>query len=436
MAVTVSIGANQSIATVTAASTSGSGPWVITFTSTPSSDVAIGDIFVITDEVTFMSTYTYLLTAISGSNYTLKLVDDGGSGYGDQSPYGNYQVVNEETMEYEDASGIFKRCYTTIILFEAGLNDGDLYSSGDDIVGELHDDGDFTETNVIFNYNTNINSIKLTAYSADRHLGVIGASGKVVWKPTANNTLLTISVDDITISWIEIDFSGATNYVGISVTTAADDIYITNNILHSMPNQSFNLNPLKFQGHGYIMNNMIYNMVDAGDWALGINLYGSSKAIGVYNNTIYKITNTGADEAAGIRTADSDHLLKNNLVMTITGGVCYWNNGGVSSSSDYNLASDTTANSVFGSNSVNSVVLADTFEEYGTATATDFLRLKTGSAAIGVSEDLVTTPVGVNIDLNGFDRNSVAVDWDAGCFQFTTAAAAAAAHPAFLLFLD
>ena len=436
MAVTVSIGANQSIATVTPASTSGSGPWVITFTSTPSSDVAVGDIFVIADEVTFMSTYTYLLTAISGSNYTLKLVDDGGSGMGDMSPYGNFQVANEETMEYEDASGIFKRCYTTIILFEAGLNDGDLYSSGDDIVGELHDDGDFTETNVIFNYNTNINSIKLTAYSADRHLGVIGAAGKVIWKPTANNELINLNVDNITVSWIEFDFTNFTNNIGIDVATAADDIYVTNNILHGMPNHANNLNPLRFQGHGYIMNNIIYNMVDAGDWSFGINLYNSSKAIGVYNNTIYKITNTGADEAAGIRTADSDHLLKNNLVMTITGGVCYWNNGGVSSSSDYNLASDTTANSVFGSNSVNSVVLADTFEEYGTATATDFLRLKTGSAAIGVSEDLVTTPVGVNIDLNGFDRNSVAVDWDAGCFQFTTAAAAAAAHPAFLLFLD
>jgi hypothetical protein len=123
--------------------------------------------------------------------------------------------------------------------------------------------------------------------------------------------------------------------------------------------------------------------------------------------------------------------------MTVTGGVCYWNNGGVSTSSDYNIGTDTTANSGFGSNSVNSAVLANTFEEYGTATATDFLRLKTGSAAIGVSADLVTTPTGVNIDLNGFDRNSVAVDWDAGCFQFTTAAAAGAAtSEAFLLFID
>jgi hypothetical protein len=427
--VTVSIGDNQSIGSSTPSSCADSGPWVVAFTSTPSTNVAIGDIQVYADSSSG-GNYYFLLTAISGSNYTLKYLTDD-SGMGSASPC---EMYNEFFGQQE---GEWRRCYETIILFEAGLNDSNLYTSGDDIVGELHDDADFTETNVVFNYNTNINSIKLTAYAADRHLGVIGASGKVVWKPTANNELINLSVDNITVSWIEFDFTNATNYMGIDVTTAADNIYVTNNILHSMPNQSFNLNPLRFQGHGYIMNNMIYNMVDAGDWAFGINLYGSSKAIGVYNNTIYKITNTGADEAAGIRTADSDHLLKNNLVMTVTGGVCYWNNGGVSSSSDYNLASDTTANSTFGSNSVDSAVLANTFEEYGTATATDFLRLKTGSAAIGVSEDLVTTPTGVNIDLNGFDRNSVAVDWDAGCFQFTTAAAAGAAtSEAFLLFID
>jgi hypothetical protein len=38
--------------------------------------------------------------------------------------------------------------------------------------------------------------------------------------------------------------------------------------------------------------------------------------------------------------------------------------------------------------------------------------------------------------LNGFDRNSVAVDWDAGCFQFTTAVASTGSPAAFLLFLD
>ena len=42
---TVSIGSNQNISTVTPSSCSGSGPWVVAFTSTPSSDVAVGCMF-------------------------------------------------------------------------------------------------------------------------------------------------------------------------------------------------------------------------------------------------------------------------------------------------------------------------------------------------------------------------------------------------------
>jgi len=432
--VTVSIGNNQNIDTETPSGCSASGPWDVTFVSTPSSSVAVGDICTFDDAQSF-ATFTYLVTAISGSTYTLKYVtcDDGGMGScGSTSPC---DLVNDE---FSQSAGTFKRCYQTITLFEAGLNDSNLYDSGDDIVGELHDDADFTEANVIFNYNTNINSIKLTAYTADRNLGVIGASGKVVWKPTSSNELINLDVDNITVSWIEFDFTNTASNIGIDVATGADNIYVTNNIFHGMPNHANNLNPLRFSGNGYVMNNMFYNMTDAGDFAFGINLSQGSKAVGCYNNTIYKITNTGADDANGIRTGDTDHLLKNNLVMTITGGSCYVSDGGVSASSDYNVGSDTSANSAFGSNSVNSAVLADTFEEYSTATATDFLRLKTGSAAIGVSEDLATTPAGVNIDLNGFDRNGVDVDWDAGCFQFTTSAPAvsSATNAAFLLFLE
>ena len=439
---TVSIGSNQNISTVTPSSCSGSGPWVVAFTSTPSSDVAVGDMYVSYDNNNF-GNYFFLVTAISGSNYTLKYITDD-STMGSESPC---NLVNEE---YGQASGTFKRWFATVTLFNDSLCSqpcsygGNLYDGSNDIVGEMHDDSDFTETGT-YPSEAQETDVTLTAYEADRHLGVIGASGKVVWKPTANTYVLDLtdaaaegSTAKWTVSWIEFDFSSFTGNIGIDVDPTMDRAYITNNIFHSMSNHANNLNPLRFSGNGYVMNNMFYNMTDNGDYAFGINLSQGSKTVECYNNTVYKITNTGADDANGIRTGDTDHLLKNNLVMTIVGGSCYVSDGGVSASSDYNVGSDTSANSAFGSNSVNSAVLADTFEEYSTATATDFLRLKTGSAAIGVSEDLATTPVGVNIDLNGFDRNSVAVDWDAGCFQFTTSAPSPSSttNAAFLLFLE
>ena len=443
---TVSIGSNQNISTVTPSSCAESGPWDVTFTSTPSSDVAVGDMYVSYDNNNF-GNYFFLLTAISGSTYTLKYITDD-SMMGSESPC---NLVNEE---YEQASGTFKRWFATVTLFNDSLCSqpcsygGNLYDGSNDIVGEMHADSDFTDTGT-YPANAQPTDVTLTAYEADRHLGVIGNG--VVWKPTANEEVIEItyvSIEDTpskwTLSWIEFDFSSFTGNIGVDVGEddyEGADVYITNNIFHSMSNHANNLNPIRFSGRGYIMNNMVYNITDDGDWAFAINLSQGSDAVGCYNNTVYKITNTGADGANGIRTGDTDHLVKNNLVMTVTGApaACYLSDGGVSGSSDYNVGSDTSANSAFGSNSVNSAVLADTFEEYSTATATDFLRLKTGSAAIGVSEDLVTTPVGVNIDLNGFDRNSVAVDWDAGCFQFTTSlppVASSTTNAAFLLFLE
>ena len=143
---TVSIGSNQSISTVLPASTSGSNPYVITFTSTPSSNIAVGDIFEITDEVSFLATYIYLVTAISGSNYTLEQVSDGGSMMGDLSPYQNFYYYDEFFNPVE-SSGTFKRAFTTITLFEEMIDDSSpaYWGSTDDVVGECHKDSIFTD---------------------------------------------------------------------------------------------------------------------------------------------------------------------------------------------------------------------------------------------------------------------------------------------------
>ena len=88
---TVTIGSNQSISTNTTSSSSTSGgQYTVAFTSSVDSKVVVGDIFVISDTTSHFATHTYLVTAISGSNYTLKQVDDGGSGQGDISPHGNF----------------------------------------------------------------------------------------------------------------------------------------------------------------------------------------------------------------------------------------------------------------------------------------------------------------------------------------------------------
>ena len=231
---TVSIGSNQNISTVTPASTSGSNPYVITFTSTPSSSVAVGDIFVIADETTFFATYTYLLTNISGSNYTLKQVDDGGSGMGDLSPYGNFY-----DMSYQQSAGTFKRAFSTITLFEAMVDDASpsYWGSSDDVVGELHADSNFTDATVNFSQKQSLSSVTLSVYEDDRHDGT--AESGALWKPTANSGhnqgILRINIDNMTAEWLDISMdsldSRNTNKAIVLAGTNDDNI-IRNNLIH------------------------------------------------------------------------------------------------------------------------------------------------------------------------------------------------------------
>ena len=80
--VTTSIGTNTSIDTETPSSGSGSNPYTVTFGTDPTG-VSVGD------SVHFdngMGTvYVYLVTGISGSNYTLKWIS---GGMGATNPYG------------------------------------------------------------------------------------------------------------------------------------------------------------------------------------------------------------------------------------------------------------------------------------------------------------------------------------------------------------
>ena len=216
---TVSIGSNQSIATVTPSSCSGSGPWTVAFTSTPSSNVAVGDIYVAQDESSDFAIYTFLLTGISGSNYTLKYLtcDDSGMGScGSTSPCDIYNA------EFSTVAGTFKRAFTTITLFEAMIDDSSpvYWGSTDDVVGECHGDSPFTDdSRVQFTNKQSLASVKLTVHETDRHDGKAGTSGKVVIRPTAyagaSNGVIEPNIDNFIMEWIEIDLSGTNTTKGI-----------------------------------------------------------------------------------------------------------------------------------------------------------------------------------------------------------------------------
>ena len=443
---TVSIGSNQNISTVTPASTSGSNPYVITFTSTPSSSVAVGDIFVIADETTFFATYTYLLTNISGSNYTLKQVDDGGSGMGDLSPYGNFY-----DMSYQQSAGTFKRAFSTITLFEAMVDDASplYWGSSDDVVGELRADSNFTDATVNFSQKQSLSSVTLSVYEDDRHDGT--AESGALLKPTANSGhnqgIIRINIDNMTVEWLDISFdsldSRNTNKAIVLAGTNDDNI-IRNNLIHDKGGNPGSTGPnvIHIIAAGstsdvvYIQNNIIYNIVEtSGDHSVGINTNQWSGTTHIYNNTVYNIDSQGSSKNAyGIvygSNANNTTNIKNNLVakMVADGGASnerafQKSNASSTENASNNLSDDTTTDATYkapGTNSLQDQTLAQIAFVSTTAGSED-LHIQSSSVCAEAGVDLGTTNE-VNIDINGRDRDAEGDTWDIGAHQVSEAAA-------------
>ena len=464
---TVSIGSNQSIATVTPASTSTvSGEYVITFTASVSANAAVGDIFVISDEVSFMATYTYLLTAISGSDYTLKVVYDGGSGMGDMSPYGNFMYYND-WFEAVQSAGTFKRAFSTITIFEQMIDDtSDLYwGSSDDVVGECHADSAFTDSRVQFTSKQSLASVTLTAHETDKHDGKAGTAGKVVIRPTAyaggSRGIIEMNFDNLIVEWLELDFGdtattgGGTNTnKGIYLLGTNDDNIIRNNIIHSRTG-SPNTDPIfaiHMSGSASassdtlsILNNIVYNFRETqDDTGSGININSWKGTLNIYNNTVHNIQseNSSAKPATCFRfNGQSDQVanVKNNIASLITASTAtehraYWDTGTGTSNVDYNLSDDTThaTYEAQGANSLKDKTAAQ-IDFVNTVVGSEDLSLDTDSVCREAGVDLGTTN-GVNIDIKGVDRDATGVTWDMGAAQASTAEASGS--PAFMMFLD
>ena len=462
MATTVTIGSNQNISSNTTSGTSGSGPYVITFTSSVDSKVVVGDIYVISDEASHFGTYTYLVTAISGSDYTLKQVDDGGAGMGDMTPHGNFM-----DFSYSQVAGVFKRAFEDIGDFEVHVNlsSPKYFGSSDDVIGQMHADSTFTDARTYFDNSQSLSSVTLSAADGQRHGGTDGAgTSQVVIEPTANaghnNGIIDINIDNFILEFVDINLdsldSRDTNKA-IVFRGTNDDNVIRNNMIHDKGGNPGGTGPFMMHVVGAgassdtlsILNNFIYNVVEgSNDNAAAILLNEWSGTVNVYNNTIYNIESQGGSKVAfGIRSAHvsgSTSNIKNNIVAKLVGG------GGERAFEDgiangsagtfneaYNLSDDTseTAYDARGTGSLaNKTISEIDFESSAVANETQRdavdLRIGSDSVCVGAGVDLGSTN-GVNIDIAGTTRSG---DWSIGAFH--VAAASDTGNPAFLLFLS
>ena len=474
---TVSIGSNQNIDTETPASSTGSGPsYVVTFGTTPSGiyvgDIGVMDTFRWDDETE--SQYTFLVTAISGANITLKYCTDS-EGFGDASPYGLYSTAGSSGSPVQ-ATMTFKRAFSTITLFEGMIDDSSptLFGTTDDVVGELHADSTFTDNDVNFNSKQSLSSVTLSVYSEDRHNGT-AESGALI-KPTSRGThshgLIQVQIDGMTIEWLDISLASVPNRSGSTtsqnqgiriVGNNIDDLIIRNNLIHDCSgdkgdagNSGIAASTDGGLGNTWsIMNNIIYNFVETNsDSCSGIVCRKYKGTFYIYNNTIYKITgHGGSKDAIGIRVGYHSGMtylyIKNNIVAGLSASddkYAYDIQSAVSNKSVSNNLSDDTSDS--SRNAQNMGRSYDTTTNPGalvgkTLSEIDFneddvtasvdLHIGTSSVCRQAGVDLGTTN-GVNIDIDGFDRDANGVTWDMGADQ--TANDTTTTSPAFLMFVD
>jgi len=247
---------------------------------------------------------------------------------------------------------------------------------------------------------------------------------------TGEGPVITVSggvVPIHTIEWLEIDNNGnaigaADN--GIIYHPGNKDLVVANVIVHDAVEDNRSVAGISHVsgGGGGVYNSIVYDIsvAQTNDDVSGIL---AADVTQILNNTIYNITGQtgGGATAWGINYSDvADMEVKNNIVTDTSGAdtnLDYSDSSPSNATTTNNLDSDGTAP---GANPQNNKTSANQF--VSTAGGSEDLHIKAGADAIDAGVDLGTTPTGVEIDINGRDRDAEGDTWDIGAHELVVAA--------------
>jgi len=329
--------------------------------------------------------------------------------------------------------GTTGRDYSTVTLWEADLDDDLTYDAGDDAIGEMYADSNFNEAVILTGGSTiGLASIKLSVEVNERHDGTAGTGAAIVQSSSTYFMIENVGIPS-TFEWFEVDNNGygvgGNNNACLEIEGNTSHV-LSYLILHDVvtPNDASAGILIGTVSSADVFRNIIYDIenqsTDAAD-VFGINT-STENVAGVYNNTVHNIVNNdGSGNATNINYGDFATTNIKNNIATSPGGTssgtksCYAPASPASAVVDYNLASDNTDS---GANSIGAddgVVAANQF--VSTTGGSEDLHLKSGADAIDAGVDLVTTPTGVNIDIDGRDINAEGDTWDIGADEFVAA---------------
>lgn len=326
------------------------------------------------------------------------------------------------TMTYTIGSG---KDFAQVTNFNDALSDEEYFVDGDDAVGEVY--GALTFQNVTWNPSIALTSILITVPVAERHTGIAGTGARVTAGGNNQSWILGMGSTKWTVEWLDFDGDDyGCNFINVSGSVQYGNVPIVRYcIFHDCIANTDNYRGFIFANsrdtkvHNCILYNNSRNSTSANVNAITVD--GDQADGGVYNNTIYNISNPNAGGSGGasgiiVNTNGSNAKVYNNVVFNISSGrgasyaKCF-NFAGASVDHDYNMDDDGTAT---GSNSLNNKSASDQFVSI--ASGTEDFHLKDGADAIHAGDDLGTTD-GVNVDIDQQDRTANSRTWDMGADQ-------------------
>ena len=401
--ITTTIGAGDTHdSNINIASSSGSGPYLVTVDST--SGAVLGD--ALWDEGGPPSKHL-ILSIVDGTTLTTAT---------NPSAEG---MATAEVKRYYSGS-------TPLTDWEAGL-DASIYSEFDNASGVVYNDGLLDET-VTINGGSGVGltDITLTVAEGERHDGTEG-TGATIKRTGTGDVLVCSSSVTTNIEWLEIDGNGNSDSELVRCTTAINRL--SQLIIHDSNGTSANGIEIA-NVNANIMNCFVYDITctatgSARCAGLDVIAGGSARTYNILNNTVQDITNnSGSGDAFCIGVSDSggNKDLKNNIATdpsgTSSGTIqCYSDSSYTSVDSTNNLASDTSAS---GTDALDSKTSGN---QYASNAAPYDLHLKAGADAIDAGTDLAASPSGVEIDIDGFSRHADSSydPWDCGAHELQSA---------------
>lgn len=318
--------------------------------------------------------------------------------------------------------------YTTWAAWEAACS-ADLVSDGDLWRGEGYDEA-YDEQNItLAGTTTDATHYKeMVPASGEEHDGTAGTGPRIVGSSLAQaDDGIVIDEQYARVVGIEVGpLTGSNASGGVSSGIVCLDNsgghVVARCIIHgidiSRSNRGLNQNNGGISGLTFV-NNIIYDIQPQGAGnAAGLLTWGNSaETHDVHGNTVYNAANFGFKLDVGSGQTAFVGNYKNNISMG--SGVLdfvYPANGTVNT--DANLSSDASADDNGDGTHQTSKTTSNQFVSL--TGGSEDLHLKSGSDAEGNGVDLGTSPALVNVDIDGFDRDSIAVTWDIGAHQFVT----------------